>query len=162
MLSFICMLELGRDKQQHTFFLVVCTYINQMLIQILTMIRLPVISKWVLAWYAFFGGILIFLQETQLKFLRVTIAMHFGFLFNAALRFFFYILMASVSLSFDDLFGTIVAGFFVSISLYNTYILCIFPDYGKLHQKLAKEEEMIIEERMKKKVRSQIIKSYFS
>jgi len=104
---------------------------------ILTIIRLPAISKWVLALYAFCSGILVFLQETQLKFLRIIIGTRFGFLFNASLRFFFYLLMASVSLSFSDLFGTIVAGLLVSVAFYNSYVIFRYPDYYKMHNNFS-------------------------
>lgn len=78
----------------------------------------------VLGVYATCGGLLICCLETQLKFLRVIIAVNFGFLFNSVWRFLFYLLLASVCLSYDGIFGFIVAGCLVATAVFNTYILC--------------------------------------
>ena len=86
-------------------------------------------SSIVLAVYATCGGLLICCLETQLKFLRVVIAVNFGFLFNSVWRFFFYFLLASVCWSYESLFGMIVAGCLVGTALFNTYILCRYVCY---------------------------------
>ncbi|MFN9960944.1 MAG: hypothetical protein ACK55I_48305, partial [bacterium] len=66
------------------------------------------ISAWVLSIYATCGGILVCCLETQLKFVRVSIALNFGFLFSAPLRFLFYLLMACVCWTYRGIFGYIV------------------------------------------------------
>jgi hypothetical protein len=53
-----------------------------MLISLIKMAGLPSISMWVLSMYALCGSLLICLLETQLKFLRVAIALNFPLLFS--------------------------------------------------------------------------------
>ena len=88
------------------------------------MIGIPSPDTFVLAIYASCGGLLICCLETQLKFLRVIIAVNFGFLFNSLWRFIFYLLLASVTWSYNDLFGKIVAGCLAGCAIFNTYVLC--------------------------------------
>jgi hypothetical protein len=67
--------------------------------QVLEIITIPSVATAVLCAYAACGGLLICCLETQLKFLRVMIAVNFGFLFQSAWRFLFYLLLASVAWS---------------------------------------------------------------
>ena len=115
-------------------------------------------SALILAIYACCGGLLICCLETQLKFLRVMIAVNFGFLFNSVWRFFFYMVIASVSWSFKSLQGYIVAGVWVGTALFNTYVLCRYPSYRKMREKIAEEEDKRIEARVSKEVKRQAIK----
>ena len=126
------------------------------------MISLPSISNWVLAIYATCGGLLICCLETQLKFLRVIIAVNFGFLFNSMWRFFFYTLLASVAWANDSLFGKIVAAAFIVIAVFNTYILCRYPGYRKIREQIAEEEDKRIEARISKEVKRQAMSSISS
>ena len=119
------------------------------------MTTIPAISAFVLAIYATCGGILICCLETQLKFLRVMIAVNFGFLFNSLWRFAFYLLLASVAWSFDNLFGKIVAGCLGGVAVFNTYVLCRYPTYRKLREQIAEEEDRRIEARISKEVKKQ-------
>ena len=119
------------------------------------MIGLPSISAFVLSIYACCGGLLICCLETQLKFLRVMIAVNFGFLFNSFWRFVFYVLLASIAWSFDDLMGKIVAAAFVGVACFNTYVLCRYPSYRKMREKIAAEEDKRIEARISKQVKKQ-------
>src|SRR5690348_9431327 len=119
------------------------------------MIGIPAISAFVLAIYAICGALLICCLETQLKFLRVMIAVNFGFLFNSTWRFLFYLLLGSVSWSFDNLFGKIVAIGFAAVAVLNTYVLCRYPTYRKMREKIAQEEDKRIEARISKEVRAQ-------
>jgi len=119
------------------------------------MIDLPAISGFILAIYATCGGLLICCLETQLKFLRVLIAVNFGFLFNSAWRFMFYILLGSVAWSYNNLFGKIVAILFGVVALFNTYVLCRYPAYRKIREKIAEEEDKRIEARISKEVKRQ-------
>lgn len=109
----------------------------------------------VLACYTTCGGLLICCLETQLKFVRVMIAMNFGFLFNSVARFIFYIMLASVALSFNYFPSTIVAFVLIGVAFFNTYVLCRYPSYRKLREKIAEEEDKRIESRISKEVRKQ-------
>lgn len=100
--------------------------------------------------------------ETQLKFLRVMIAVNFGFLFNSFWRFLFYVLLGSVAWTFDGLFGKIVGGVFVGVALFNTYVLCRYPSYRRLREKIAQEEDKRIEARISKEVKKQAVNQILS
>lgn len=119
------------------------------------MIGIPAISGFILAIYATCGAILICCLETQLKFVRVLIAVNFGFLFNSVWRFLFYILLGSVAWSYNNLFGKIVAICFGAVALFNTYVLCRYPAYRKIREKIAEEEDRRIEARISKEVKRQ-------
>ena len=119
------------------------------------MISLPSISNWVLAVYAVLFGLLVCCLETQLKFLRVMIALNFGFLFDPIWRFLYYFLMASVAWAYNNLFGKIVAICLVVCALFNTYVLCRYPGYRKVRERIAEEEDKRIEARISKEVRRQ-------
>jgi hypothetical protein len=101
------------------------------------------------------GGLLICCLETQLKFLRVMIAVNFGFLFSSTWRFLFYLLLASIAYSYDNLRSFIVACALVGVALYNTYVLCRYPSYRKMREKIAEEEDKRIEARISKEVKRQ-------
>lgn len=126
------------------------------------MTRFPTISNWVLAIYATCGGLLICCLETQLKFLRVIIAVNFGFLFNSVWRFFFYTLLASVAWAYNTLFGKIMAVAFIATAVFNTYILCRYPGYRKIREQIAEEEDKRIEARISKEVKKQAMSSISS
>jgi hypothetical protein len=113
------------------------------------------VSTFVLAIYAICGGLLICCLETQLKFLRVLIAVNFGFLFNALWRFLFYMVLASVVWSFDSLMGKIMAACLAGVALFNTYVLCRYPGYRKIREQIAAEEDKRIEARLSKEVKRQ-------
>ena len=117
------------------------------------------ISAWVLSIYATCGGILVCCLETQLKFLRVIIALNFGFLFSAPLRFLFYFLMASVCWTYRGIFGYIVGIALVVVALFNTYILCRYPGYRAIREKIAEEEDKRLEAKISAQARKQAMKS---
>lgn len=121
------------------------------------MVGLPSLSNWVLAVYATCGGLLICCLETQLKFLRVLIAVNFGFLFNSVWRFLFYLLLASVTWAYGNLFGKIIAIALTVVAVMNTYILCRYPAYRKMREKIAEEEDKRIESRISQEVRKQAV-----
>mmetsp|Transcript_21599 Transcript_21599/g.49856 ORF Transcript_21599/g.49856 Transcript_21599/m.49856 type:complete len:129 (-) Transcript_21599:1750-2136(-) len=114
-------------------------------------------ATWVLAIYATCGGLLICCLETQLKFLRVLIAINFGFLFNSVWRFLFYLLLSSVTWAYDDFPGKIVSGCLIGVAIFNTYVLCRYPTYRKIREKIAEEEDKRIEARISKEVKRQVI-----
>ena len=85
------------------------------------------------------------------------IAINFGFLFNAVFRFLFNGLLGSVAWTFDGLFGKIVGVSFGAVGLFNTYVLCKYPSYRKMREKIAQEEDKRIEERIRKQVKKQAV-----
>jgi hypothetical protein len=121
------------------------------------MISLPGVSTFVLAIYATCGALLICCLETQLKFLRVMIAVNFGFLFNSLWRFFFYMLLGSVAWSYDDIFGKTAAFALAGVAIFNTYVLCRYPAYRKIREQIAEEEDKRIESRISKEVKKQAV-----
>lgn len=123
--------------------------------QVLQMIGIRSFSTYIMSIYAILGGLLICCLETQLKFVRVLIALNFGFLFHSVFRFFFYLMMGSVGVSFGTLLGQIVGGAFVVVACFNTYVLCRYPAYRKVREKIAEEEDKRIEARISKEVRQQ-------
>lgn len=126
------------------------------------MIGIPTLSNWVLAVYATCGGLLICCLETQLKFLRVIIAVNFGFLFNSIWRFLFYILLGSVTWAYGDIFGRIVTCCLGAVAVFNTYVLCRYPTYRKMREKIAEEEDKRIEARISKEVKRQAVRQLAS
>lgn len=115
-------------------------------------------SVFILAIYATCGGLLICCLETQLKFLRVIIAINFGFLFNFFWRFLFYLLLASVTWSYAGMFGYVVSCVLVGVAFFNTFILLRYPSYRKMRETIAEEEDKRIEARISKEVKKQAIK----
>jgi len=116
------------------------------------------ISVTVLAVYAICGGLLICCLETQLKFLRVMIAVNFGFLFNSMWRFLFYMILGSVAYSFESITGKIMACVLGGVAIFNTFILCRYPAYRKVREQIAEEEDKRIENRISKEVKTQALK----
>ena len=123
------------------------------------MVGLPGPTTWVLSLYATFGGLLVCCLETQLKFLRVSIAMNFGFLFSPFFRFFFYLLLASLSWSFNSIPTRIVSIALVVVALFNTYILFRYPSYRAVRERIAEEEDKKIEAKIGAQMKKQAIKS---
>eukprot|EP00539_Tryblionella_compressa_P002175 CAMPEP_0178741522 /NCGR_PEP_ID=MMETSP0744-20121128/5186_1 /TAXON_ID=913974 /ORGANISM="Nitzschia punctata, Strain CCMP561" /LENGTH=202 /DNA_ID=CAMNT_0020394403 /DNA_START=23 /DNA_END=631 /DNA_ORIENTATION=+ len=130
-------------------------------ISVVSLIGIPPISTFVLAIYAICGGMLICCLETQLKFLRVIIAVNFGFLFNSVWRFLFYLVLGSVCWSYGTLMGKILAACLAGVALFNTYVLCRYPSYRKIREKIAEEEDKRIEARISKEVKKQAVKQAF-
>jgi hypothetical protein len=87
--------------------------------------------------------------------------MNFGFLFSPSFRFLFYILMATVCLSFNDLFGKILAAALAAVAIYNTFVLIRYPAYRKMRDELAKEEDKRIEAKLREKMRKEATKQMF-
>jgi len=124
-------------------------------------IGLPNLKFWILGFYATIFGCLICCLETQLKFIRTAIALNFGFLFDPFLRFWFYILMATVELSFERLWPQILAGVLAGTALYNTYVLCKYPAYRKMRDQIALEEDKRIEARLRDRMRKEATAAMF-
>jgi len=113
------------------------------------------ISVWIMSIYAMCGGVLVCCLETQLKFLRTIIALNFGFLFDSAYRFLFYCLMASVTWSYEGIFGYITAISLGTVAVFNTYVLCRYPAYRKMREKIAGEEDARIQSKINQQVTKQ-------
>lgn len=127
--------------------------------QVILMVGIPSLSTWILAIYATCGGLLICCLETQLKFVRVIIAVNFGFLFNSFWRFIFYLILGSVTWSYDNLMGKIMSICLAGVACFNTYILCRYPAYRKIREQIAEEEDKRIEARISKEVRRQAVRT---
>ena len=110
-----------------------------------------------MAIYASCGGILVCCLETQLKFVRTIIAMNIGFLFNSIYRALFYCLMASVTWSYQGLLGYITAITLGAVAIFNTYVLCRYPAYRKMREKVAAEEDKRIQAKINQQVRKQAV-----
>ena len=126
---------------------------------IVELVSIPGIGVWILSIYAICGGALICCLETQLKFVRTAIAMNFGFLFHSVYRFIFYLLMASVVWFYQGVLGYITAGLLAGVAVFNTYILCRYPTYRRMREKIAEEEDKRIEAKIRKEVGRQAMSS---
>lgn len=132
---------------------------------IAVMVSLPSIPIWVLSVYATCGGCLVCCLETQLKFLRTTIAINCGFLFSPYWRFMFYFLMGSIAWTYKStgsiskLLGPICGIGLMVIAMFNTYVLCRYPTYRAVREKIAEEEDRRIEARISGEVKKQVVKS---
>jgi len=126
---------------------------------VLTVLTIPSLAQFVLAFYAISSGCLICSLESQLSFIRTPIAVNFGFLFDPPLRFLFYMIMASLEWSFGDLMGKIVAGVIFGCALYNTFVMFKFPKYRKKRDELAKLEDARIQQKIRSKVMAEAQKS---
>ncbi len=108
------------------------------------------VTKLVLSGYGVFLGILICGLELNLSFLRVRIASSFGFLYNPFLRLLFSVLLASIAWSFETILGTIACGALLILALYNTYVICRYPQYRAVLKELADEDEKVIKREARK------------
>jgi len=132
---------------------------------IAVMVSLPSIPIWVLSVYATCGGCLVCCLETQLKFLRTAIAINCGFLFSPYWRLMFYFLMGSIAWTYkgtgsiSKLLGPICGIGLMIIALFNTYVLCRYPTYRAVREKIAEEEDRRIEGRISGEVKKQVMKS---
>lgn len=126
---------------------------------IVELVSIPGVGVWILSIYAICGGALICCLETQLKFVRTAIAMNFGFLFHSVYRFIFYLLMASVVWFYQGILGYITAGLLAGVAVFNTYILCRYPTYRRMREKIAEEEDKRIEAKISQEVRKQAMNS---
>ncbi|EJK65181.1 hypothetical protein THAOC_13994, partial [Thalassiosira oceanica] len=83
------------------------------------------------------------------------IAMNFGFLFHSIYRFLFYILMASVTWSYQGLLGYITSGVLAGMAVFNTFVLCRYPAYRMMRESIAAEEDKRIQSKINQQVRKQ-------
>lgn len=51
-----------------------------------------------------------------------------------------------------------MGGCLAGVAVFNTYILCRYPSYRKIREKVAEEEDKRIEARISKEVKQQTIK----
>jgi len=116
-------------------------------------------SLFILSIYSTTGGVLIFLQETQLKFIRTAIALNFGFLFNFVWRSLFYFLLGTIVWMFGSLWDQIVSIAIFCTAIFNAYILCAYPSYRAMRDKIAEEEDKRIEAKISSEVKKQSMKA---
>jgi hypothetical protein len=64
-------------------------------------------------------------------------------------------ILSSLALSFKYLPATIVGYCFIAVAVFNTYVLCRYPSYRKIREKIAEEEDKRIEARISKEVKKQ-------
>lgn len=74
----------------------------------------------------------------------------------------YYLLLATVCWSLNDLFSRICAGCLVGLALYNTFVLIKYPAYRKLRDDIAKEEDARINTAIRDKVRKEATASMFT
>jgi hypothetical protein len=108
------------------------------------------LSRMVLAGYGVCFGMLLCCLELNLSFLRVRIASSFGFLYNPLLRLMFSLLLGSIAWSFQTVLGTIACGALLILALFNTYVICRFPEYKAVLKELSEEDEKVIRREARK------------
>jgi len=108
------------------------------------------LSKMVLSGYGICFGILICCLELNLSFLRVRIASSFGFLYNPLLRLLFSVILATIAWSYETLLGTIACGALLILALFNTYVICRYPQYRAALKELSDEDEKVIKREARK------------
>ena len=108
------------------------------------------VTKMVLSGYGAFFGLLLCCLELNLSFLRVRIASSFGFLYNPFLRLLFSVLVASIAWSFETILGTIASGALSILALFNTYVICRYPQYRAVLSEISDEDEKVIKREARK------------
>eukprot|EP00986_Skeletonema_menzelii_P017645 scaffold20909_cov160-Skeletonema_menzelii.AAC.1 len=108
------------------------------------------VTKMVLSGYGACFGILLCCLELNLSFLRVRIASSFGFLYNPLLRLLFSVLLASIAWSFETVLGTIASGALSILALFNTYVICRYPQYRAALNELSDEDEKVMKREARK------------
>jgi hypothetical protein len=69
----------------------------------------------------------------------------------------FYLLLGSVALAYGNVLGLIVAVALFAMAVINTFILCRYPSYRQMREKIAEEEDRRIEARISKEVKAQAV-----
>jgi hypothetical protein len=65
--------------------------------------------------------------------------------------------MASVTWSYQGLLGYITAITLGAVAVFNTYVLCRYPAYRKMREKVAAEEDKRIQTKINQQVRKQAV-----
>jgi hypothetical protein len=73
----------------------------------------------------------------------------------------YYLLMAGVALSLNQIVSYIAAGLFLAVAFYNTWVLFRYPSYRKLRDQIAEEEDKRIDSMISKQVKKQAMKQVF-
>lgn len=77
----------------------------------------------------------------------------------------FYLLMGSIAWTYKStgsiskILGPICGICLIAVALFNTYVLCRYPTYRAVREKIAEEEDRRIESRISGEVKKQVIKS---
>jgi hypothetical protein len=95
---------------------------------ILIIITIPgSISQFVIAGYSVVLAIFVFLSEiTEMAFMKWFLQSH-GYLYSPFWRFMFYLLIASMQMSFETIFGYVNASAMVAMAFINSYWLIRYP-----------------------------------
>jgi len=120
---------------------------------VFTMTLTVEVDSIILGVYGVLFATLVFCFETQLWFIRKRISSSFGFLFNPIFRTLFYGIMAAVAWSYDSMMGKVSAIVTIVCAVLNFYVLCRFPSYREERDKLAREEDAKINERMNEEIK---------
>ena len=80
-------------------------------------------------------------------------------LFSAFWRFIFYLLLAAIAWQYGSIFDQIVAIAIAATALFNTYVLCAYPSYRSMRDKIAEEEDRRIEAKISGEVKKQVTKT---
>ena len=120
------------------------------------MLGLPSISNIILGVYGIIFSTLVFVTETQIFLFRKLIAVNFGFLFHPILRLLFYGVLCSVAISYESLLGYVSAGLVAACAAYNTYVLWVYPEYKEERDRLAREEDQVVESRLREEGLKQV------
>uniref|UniRef100_A0A7R9WCL4 Uncharacterized protein n=1 Tax=Pseudictyota dubia TaxID=2749911 RepID=A0A7R9WCL4_9STRA len=110
-------------------------------------------ARWVLAAYATMGGLLLICLESPFSALRTCVALNFGFLYNPLLRFIFHALMCSITWSFHTLLGNLTVVALAITAPVNAYCLCMHQSLTAERDAALKEEERLIEARVREERR---------
>ena len=68
-------------------------------------------------------------------------------------------ILGSVAYAFGGLLGFIMACVMAGVACFNAFILCRYPAYRKMREKIGEEEDKKIEERIAKEVKTQALKN---
>mmetsp|Transcript_13939 Transcript_13939/g.16868 ORF Transcript_13939/g.16868 Transcript_13939/m.16868 type:complete len:220 (+) Transcript_13939:104-763(+) len=115
------------------------------------------ISIGVLCVYSIVLSTIVFCSElAEIRFLRTCISRNFGFLYNPFWRFNFYVLLASIQLSYDTAFGVINAIAMGIVAIYNTYVLIRYPSIRQRPQEQEQRQEQRNDRKHMKEAQTQV------
>ena len=115
-------------------------------------------TRLVLSGYGVCFGVLLFCFEVQLEFLERRIAASCGFLYNSAFRFMFLLLTASLAWSQHHLFSDITSAALIFVAVINLYVMCRYSEFEETRERLAKEEERAMTQKLRKEAARQALR----
>lgn len=124
---------------------------------VFAMILTVEVDNIILGVYGVLFALLVFLFETNLWFVRKRITSTFGFLFSPLYRSLFYALLAAVAYSYDSTLGLASCVVTASMGAFNLYVLVMFPSYREERDKIAKDEDAKLQQRMDEEVKKRAV-----